>query len=429
MTNMQLASPQVAWATHAAVPAVVAGYPLLEALRTCRTQAMSAGQGYGRVPFNAIAHSPKRWTDQDRDFNTPTNDLLYSNAWADLRQGPVVLEIPAWSRYFVVECLDVWTNNFLNIGTRNVPKEGVRFALLAPGTPDDAAPLGTQPVQCATPLVWLLGRVIVDGDSDLPAARALQAGITLTGPAVSQPFTSLSGWQETGDAALDFFSNLARALHDFPPPAEQQAPFDMLAAAHIKLPPDGSLAKLRPVTIEGLRATYAAGMQVIEGHTRSPSKAPWRFSTRLGRFGKDYMLRAATAWKGIAALAADEAIYATTDFDQNGAALHGQHSYRIRFADGGALPADQFWSISLYGEDRFFAANPIGRHALGSRSGMVKDADGSLSIYVAHDRPDAPESNWLPAPAAPFYLILRLYHPQQRLLDGDYIFPALERIA
>lgn len=414
---------------HAALPAAIAGFPLLEALQTCRRQAMAGEPGHGRAPFNRIAHSTRQWTHQDRDFNTPTVDLLYSNAWLDLRNGPVVIEIPARSRFFVVELLDVYTNNFLNLGTRNVAAEGAHYALLGPDATESLAPAGAIPVRCPSALVWLLARVIVDDEVDLPAARAMQAGFRLHGEPVQAPFASLARWQDTGDAALDFFSNLARALQDFPPPPSQRAPFELLAAAHIALASNGVLAKLRGSAVEGLRGAYREAIELIEGHTHAASKAPWRYSTRLGRFGNDYMLRAATAWKGIGALAADEAIYAAADYDQQGQLLHGRNAYRIRFDDGGDLPADALWSVTLYGEDRFLAANPLGRHALGSRSGLERDADGALTIHVGRQQPAAPASNWLPAPDATFYLVLRLYHPQQRLLEGRYQLPPVERVA
>lgn len=419
-------SPQSAWAMHAGISAAVAGYALLEALETCRRQAMPGPQGVGKAPFNQIDHSPRPWTHLDRDFNTPTVDLLYSNAWTDLRQGPVILNVPAWNRFFVVELLDVYTNNFLNLGTRNVPKVGARYALLAPGSNESIAPAGTIPVICPTALVWLLGRVFVDGEVDLEAARKIQLGFRLEGSSVSAPSPALAAWHKTDDAATDFWANLARALSDFPALPDQRAPFDLLASAHIKLPADGDLSRLRPATLEGLRLAHAKALELIEGHTRSPSKAPWRFSTRLGRFGSDYMLRAATAMKGIGALAADEAVYATADFDHEGEPLHGRHRYRLRFADGGDLPANAFWSITLYGEDRFLAANTLGRHALGNRSALASDEDGSLSIHVSHEKPDVPASNWLPAPDEAFYLILRIYHPQERLTK--YVFPEVERL-
>ena len=88
-----------------------------------------------------------------------------------------------------------------------------------------------------------------------------------------------------------------------------------------------------------------------------------------------------------------------------------------------------FWSISLYGADRYFAANPIGRHALGNRSQLERNAHGSLTLYVSRRRPPGPEENWLPSPGGAFYLILRVYHPQPGFLSGEYRMPKLERVA
>ena len=432
-------SPQSALAAHAAIAAVVAGYPLLESVRTCRIQTGDVqtgpgAQGYGRAPFNVLGHSDHRWTDRDRDIVTPANDLLYTNAWLDLRQGPVILTLPRQTgRFFVVELLDAWTNNFFNIGMRNTPAEGGRFALLGPDCSDADAPAGCVPLHCPTSLVWVLGRVLVDSDDDVAAARAFQTSwhISAPPPAAAAP-ASVAAWQEGGDPALDFFANLGRALADFPPPPEHAGVFLLLKSVHLTLRPDGRLGELRPATLEGLRQGHAAGMALIEGHTRAASKAPWRYSTRLGRYGDDLMLRASTAYKGLGALSAEIAVYAMSDYDHDGRQLDGRHLYRIRFDDGGDLPADAFWSITLYGEDRYLAPNPLHRFALGNRSALQRDADGSLNLYVSQAQPPGPTAmlcNWLPAPAGPFYLILRLYHPQQRLFDGQYRFPEIERIA
>ena len=80
---------------------------------------------------------------------------------------------------------------------------------------------------------------------------------------------------------------------------------------------------LRPAAIEGLRQGYAAAMQMIDGHTRSPSKAAWRYSTRLGRYGDDLMLRAA-GLQGPGALSAETALYLNCDYDTDGQPLHLQ---------------------------------------------------------------------------------------------------------
>lgn len=426
--TQEFSSPQAAWTAHAVVPAIVAGYPLLEALRTCHVQTSPGQPAYGRAPFNQFGHSRERWTDRDRDIVTPANDLLYSNAWLDLRQGPVVITVrPQTGRYFVLELMDVYTNNFHNIGTRNTAQEGERFAIIGPGGSDADAPAGTTPIHSPTDLVWVLGRVLVDGDKDEQAARDFQAGLQIAGQPTASAPPSVARWQSGGEPVLDFLCNLARALNDFVPPASQRGVFDLLRNANLRLSPEGALGELRPATMEGLRAAYRAAMQMIDGAGRAASKAPWRYSTRLGRYGDDLMLRASTAWKGLGALAADEAIYAVTDYDDRGALLTGEHVYRLHFDDGGQIPADAFWSITLYGEDRYLAPNALRRHALGNRSPLVRNDDGSLTLHIAHQQPSGPAENWLPAPSGGFYLILRLYHPQPAFLSGSYCLPPLER--
>jgi hypothetical protein len=44
---------------------------------------------------------------------------------------------------------------------------------------------------------------------------------------------------------------------------------------------------------------------------------------------------------------------------------------------------------------------------------MKKNPDGSLTIYIQKDSPGKQkESNWLPSPNGPIYMLLRLYVPK-----------------
>lgn len=54
--------------------------------------------------------------------------------------------------------------------------------------------------------------------------------------------------------------------------------------------------------------------------------------------------------------------------------------------------------------------------SLGSQSDLKKNPDGSFTMYLQATSPGKDkESNWLPTPKGPFYLILRNYAPVPEL--------------
>ena len=71
--------------------------------------------------------------------------------------------------------------------------------------------------------------------------------------------------------------------------------------------------------------------------------------------------------------------------------------------------------------------DPIDRYSIGDRTpGLRRDSDGSLTIVIQRKQP-ADTSNWLPAPAAPFRPLIRLYQPQAAVLDGTYKIPPITK--
>jgi hypothetical protein len=161
----------------------------------------------------------------------------------------------------------------------------------------------------------------------------------------------------------------------------------------------------------------------------------WSYPQRnLGNFGDDYLYRAVIALTALAALEVAEATYLMCNSDADGQPLDGKNRYRLRFEPGQLPPAKAFWSLTMYEvtpEGRaFFTDNPISRYAIGDRTReLVRGADGSLEIFLQHDRPDEDRlANWLPAPAGPMRLVLRAYVPDEALLDGRYRMPPVTNI-
>jgi hypothetical protein len=76
-----------------------------------------------------------------------------------------------------------------------------------------------------------------------------------------------------------------------------------------------------------------------------------------------------------------------------------------------------FWSVTMYdGKTQLLLENPINRYLINSPMlpSMKKNPDGSLTLYVQKSSPGkARESNWLPAPSGPIYLVMSLYWPKE----------------
>jgi hypothetical protein len=113
--------------------------------------------------------------------------------------------------------------------------------------------------------------------------------------------------------------------------------------------------------------------------------------------------------------------------DANGDKLDGSRRYTLRFPYGEHPPA-RYWRISMYDDEGFFTHNPIDRYGIGNMAEQLDvDPDGSLAVTIQHDSPGADlETNWLPCPEGEFFLVLRMYQPEQRMYDGEYIVPPVE---
>ena len=74
--------------------------------------------------------------------------------------------------------------------------------------------------------------------------------------------------------------------------------------------------------------------------------------------------------------------------------------------------------------------NPINRYQIaGYTQGLKNNTDGSLDIYIQHQNPGTQkESNWLPSPGgSPFNMILRMYVPDEQVLNGTWSYPQIQR--
>lgn len=134
--------------------------------------------GMGSVPatpFNTFGHASTLAGPQDR-FVSINNDTIYSIAQVDLSAGPVRLEVPdTGGRYYVLQFVDAWTNNFTYVGHWATGTKAGSFLLVPPG--DDHTTSKRPSSAFPTAVASIVGRWAVNGQDDLPA---VQANLTLT---------------------------------------------------------------------------------------------------------------------------------------------------------------------------------------------------------------------------------------------------------
>jgi hypothetical protein len=154
----------------------------------------------------------------------------------------------------------------------------------------------------------------------------------------------------------------------------------------------------------------------------------WSTILKCGQPGNGILLRAGCAKILPGTNVAQEAAYWTTVVDGARRRLNGQHEYLLHFPVGQLPPNDAFWSLAMTDVVGFMVPNPIDRYSVGGRSGLVPNADGSIDIYIQRTAPAGNESNWLPAPAGKFKLMLRAYLPGRAVLDGEYDVPPVMKV-
>lgn len=399
--------------------------------------AVDRDMGDGRAPQNSFSHVRALGSPSLKTIVMPNNDTLYSSVWIDLTKGPFVLEVPSMGqRYFTFQMMDAFSNTFGYVGTRATGRNGGRFLLAAPGW-SGAKPEGIETVFVApTNTIWIAARFGVSGEDDLVAAHKIQDSIRLTpldGSNAKAPNAGFAPLPPPEKFTTDqFFAMFGDVLKAYPTPEAATGLVAKLTAIGLDPKNGFSPAGLSPEVRAAMDAGAKEGFAAIEAAKLGDSANGWDFSMKNGRFGEDYLVRSAVAYRSLAGNAPEEAIYFNADKDIDGQPLSGANRYMMRFEKGQLPPVDGFWSLTMYdGKTFFMIDNDMKRYSIGSRTpGLTFAPDGSLTLYIQATPPaKGLESNWLPAPKGPFDVHLRTYIPQKELLEGSFKLPPVKRQA
>ncbi|MGD0353567.1 MAG: DUF1254 domain-containing protein [Dehalococcoidia bacterium] len=446
-TVQQTIDPQEA--QQVAYDATVYGFPLVIMDLTRQVLTAVPAPNANGAPVNQFGNKK---TFPDATFTNvvnPNADTLYSSAWVDTAKEPIILSVPdTQGRYYLMPMLNLWTDVFGSPGSRTTGTGAGNFAITGPDWSGNL-PDGITEMKSSTRWVWIVGRIACTGPSDYEAVWKLQDQLKLTPlsawgtnyvPPTNVPVdqgvnikVSPLNQLLTLDAA-NYFNYICQLMVDNLP-YEADAPLlANLANIGIKTGADykSYFAGLDDGVKSAIQTGYQSALAKIPTANMGNSKNGWQMVYDTGDYGTNYMFRAAIAYRGLGANLIDDAFYASASAGSDGAKFSSDDKYVIHFNKDEIPPVNGFWSITMYNDKILFAANPINRYCLGSLSDppLIKNLDGSIDIYIQRDSPDSAKMpNWLPTPASgDFSLTIRLYWPQEAVLDKTWVPPAVQLV-
>ena len=425
----------------------VYGYPivLMDATRRVMTAAPSAGE-YS-APINQFQRLRTYVSPDFKNVVRISVNSLWSTGFLDLDKEPMIVTSPDMGdRFIVVQAMDMWTDNFMSVGSRTNGGKAGSYLIAGPnwsGTP----PKGVDQVfKCDTRYAWVLVQMSAASPADFPAIHIKQDELKITPlsawgtnyvPPANVPvdpnvdLTDTPFDQVKLMSGATFFNRLAQVLADNPPRPADAKMVEGLKKLGVEPGKPFDATKADPAILDGInKAPAFVNMQFETGPFSMKTVNGWITVLDVGAYGTDYQTRAFLAYVGLGALSKEDCVYPSAFVDSNGMALDGSNKYVMHFEKGGLPPSKMnVWSISPY-RGNFYVKNSLNRYGILSGMPLKFNPDGSLDIYLQRDSPGADkESNWQPTPPSGMYnLTVRSYQPGEALLNGTYKLPPVVKV-
>ncbi|MFB6981571.1 DUF1214 domain-containing protein [Streptomyces scopuliridis] len=409
---------------------------------------------YDGAPINQIklAKSVK----DDGRSNGPNMETAYASAVLDLTAEPIIVSKPAVEpdRYFGMLVTTARGAVMEPLGTAGLGgQEVTTYAFVGPAY-KGKLPKGVRQVKCTGNLAILAIRIreFPGVANDYATVDALQKKLDIrplsayrdanyVPPAGTvDPDLSYDPLEKKANISIvDFFNRYNRLTSSNPAEGE----YTKLEARFRKY----NIGAGKTFTLDGYGPELTARLngipQDFEEHFpeyaatyRLPAKDGWSvINGDALEIGGDYNYRNAYYYYQPPSVNPPRICeYYSTKVDSDGNSLNGANRYRMHFEEG-TLPGFKqggFWSMVRYvGPLVTVPVNSTGRDTLNDSSPLAVGKDGSTDIYLQPEAPtDAPESNWLPTSASDgdFTFTMRVYCPQDSVVESGWVPPRLERI-
>jgi hypothetical protein len=386
---------------------------------------------------------------------TANRDTVYMSGVLDLREGPMVMELPPG---LLGTMNNIWQQPLVDLGGPFSPEQnrGGRFLILPPGYDGPLPATHYHVVRSDTNIVVFYLRAIPETRDDIPKLVELietyrQYRLDEAADPPATRFVSLSGKDADllTNEGFAFFETLARYINENPPRPQDMAmlgTLETLGIAHGRpFEPDERMkailteaAAVGRAMAEALAYAPRVPADIVYAY---PGERRWKkiFFADPTFHEPEYMaidLRTKYAFEAIGtaksmvvSVPGQGSQYVGAYQDSAGNWLTGDHTYKIQLPKD--VPANMFWSLTVYDNDtRSMIRNKNGRPLVGSVHGAVANEDASFDLYFGPEQPkDVPEANWVQTtPGKGWFVYLRLYGPEQPYFDQTWIPGDLEMV-
>ena len=379
---------------------------------------------------------------------TANRDTVYMSGVLDLREGPMVMELPPG---LLGTLNNIWQQPLVDLGGPFSPGQnrGGRFLILPPGYDGPLPAIHHHIARSDTNIVVFYLRGIPRTQEDIPEVvkqikKYRQYKLAEASDPPETRFVSLSGKDADllTNEGFAYFETLARYINENPPREQDMAMLGMLETLGIvhgrPFKPDERMKKILTegaIVGRAMAKTLAYVPRVPNDILYAyPGERRWKkiFFSDPTFHEPEYMaidLRSKYAFEAIGtaksmvvSVPGQGSQYIGLYQDTDGDWLTGDHTYRIRLPRD--VPANMFWSLTVYdNETRSMIQNDHGRPLVGSVHGAVTKNDGSFDLYFGPKLPaDVPEENWVQTtPGKGWFVYLRLYGPEQAYFDQIWL--------
>jgi hypothetical protein len=434
------------------------------------------------VEDNAVLAFPELM-DSASLFLTANCDTTYFIAFLDLTDGPVVVELPALGppTGILGTVDDMWFGWVTDTGLPGPDRgHGGRYLIVGPGYDGPLPDGGFFVAHCRTTRAIWLGRAFKVDSDPAPAVETIRNGLRIypyqPGGVGSSVATYLAGAGPfapiTEPAPTRFVDAVHKSFNTVPPnddsywdlinevvqtePAGAGDPeiLGLLASVGIvkgrPFAPDERMRKILSEAVAVGNATartisfdtreqegwayypgsawfnmlFEGGYEFLtpppkitaNGVEPFPSDGARKINTRIAFLYPYTGITPAMCMR----LTGIGSQYLIAAKDSGGDYLDGARSYQITLPPD--IPESRFWSVIVYDrQTRSMLQTDQLLPDVGSQSGVVTNPDGTTTVYFGPTAPEGKVSNWLQTvPGKGYFVILRLYNPEQALFDKTW---------